>query len=86
MNIVNNLEYAKVREKIGSQRDVSRKLGVDIRTVQRREAGEIVITDEATRALFCLSALDRLHQLIEKVKDNGIRQDLDDVVILLEAH
>ena len=46
MNIVNNLEYQKVRESIGSQRDVSRKLGVDIRTVQRREAEEIIITSE----------------------------------------
>ena len=86
MNIVNNLEYQKVRESIGSQRDVSRKLGVDIRTVQRREAGEIIITFEATRALFCLSALERVRQLIVKVKDNGVRHELDDVAALLEAH
>lgn len=86
MNIVNKIEYAKVREGNGSQRDVARKLGVDIRTIQRREAGEIAITGEATRALLCLSALERVRQLIERVKDNGIRQDLDAVAILLEAH
>ena len=86
MNIVNNIEYAKVRESIGSQRDVSRKLGVDIRTVQRREADEIIITSEATRALFCLSALERLRRLIEEVTDNGIKRELDKLVALLEAH
>ena len=86
MNIVNNIEYQKVREKIGSQRDVSRKLGVDIRTVQRREAGEILITFEATRSLLCLSALERLRLLIEDVKDSGIKRELDNVVVLLEAN
>ena len=83
---VNNIEYQRVRESIGSQRDVSQRLGVDIRTVQRREAGEILITFEATRALFCLSALERLHRLIVDVKDNGVRHELDKLVTLLEAH
>jgi hypothetical protein len=86
MNIVNNTEYQQVRESIGSQRDVSKRLGVDIRTVQRREAGEIIITGEATRALFCLSAIERIHQLMEEVKDNGIKRGLNDLVGLLEAH
>jgi transcriptional regulator with XRE-family HTH domain len=79
-------EYQTVRESIGSQRDVAKLLGVDIRTVQRRECGEIAITFEATRVLFSLSALNRLRQLIAKVTDNGIKRELDDLVALLEAH
>jgi transcriptional regulator with XRE-family HTH domain len=57
-------EYARVRESVGSQKDVARMLGVDIRTVQRRECGEILITDEAVRALHALSALSYLKILI----------------------
>ena len=82
---ITSTEYQKVREGIGSQRDVSKLLGVDIRTVQRREAGEILITFEATRALFCLSAIDYLHGLT--TEDNGVKQeDIDKVLALLEAH
>ena len=79
-------EYEKVRESIGSQRDVAKMLGVDIRTVQRREAGQILITFEATRALFSLSALGYLRTLAASVKDNGIKNDLDDLAVILEAH
>lgn len=79
-------EYHQVRETIGSQKEVARTLGVDIRTVQRRECGEILITFEATRALFCLCAINSLHALIGKVKDNGIRHELGELVVLLEAH
>ena len=86
MTNVNPKEYQSVRETIGSQRDVARLLGVDIRTVQRREAGEIVITFEATRALFCLSAIERLRGLTEQIKSDTVRHELDDVVVLLEAH
>jgi transcriptional regulator with XRE-family HTH domain len=57
-------EYARVRETVGSQKDVARMLGVDIRTVQRRECGEILITDEAVRAIHALSALSHLKRLI----------------------
>lgn len=57
-------EYARVRETVGSQKDVARMLGVDIRTVQRRECGEILITDEAVRALHALSTLSYLKRLI----------------------
>ena len=59
-------EYAGVRETVGSQKDVARMLGVDIRTVQRRECGEILITDEAVRALHALSALSHLKRLMLK--------------------
>ena len=54
-------EYAKVRETVGSQRDVARMLGVDIRTVQRREGKEVPILYEAELALryVCLKSLGR---------------------------
>ena len=79
-------EYHQVRESIGSAKEVAKMLGVDIRTVQRREAGEILITFEATRALFCLSAINRLHTLIDNIQSNGVRRELNDLVTLLEAH
>ena len=85
-HMLTRTDYHRVRESIGSQKEVARLLGVDIRTVQRRESGEILITFEATRALYCLSAINRLHALIAKVKDNGVRRELDNVVGLLEAH
>ena len=34
-------QYHALRESIGSQKEVAKMLGVDIRTVQRRESGEI---------------------------------------------
>ena len=87
--ILEPAQYHKVRETLGSQRDVAKLLGVDIRTVQRREAGEIMITFEATRALFSLSALNYLRTLSANLAqadpDNGIKRELDDLVILLET-
>ena len=81
------VEYEQVRESIGSRRDVAKMLGVDIRTIQRRERAEIAITFEATRALFCLAALNRLRQLIVTVTDNnGIKKELNALAGLLEAH
>ena len=85
-NVLTSSEYHKVRESLGSQRDIAERLGVDIRTVQRREAGEIIITFEATRALLCLSAIHALHELLTRVTDNGIKRDLKELVVLLEPH
>jgi DNA-binding transcriptional regulator YiaG len=79
-----NTEYQQVRESIGSQHDVSRKLGVDIRTVQRREAGEIIITFEATRALFSLKVVEHIRELMEEIGDNGVKHKLDDILFLLD--
>ena len=84
-------EYEKVREGLGSQRDVAKMLGVDVRTVQRRETGQILITSEATRALFCLSALYQAKHLFTIVTNNGIKpsalsNELTDLVGLLEMH
>ena len=83
IHVLTPAEYHQVRESLGSQRDVSERLGVDIRTVQRREAGEIIITFEATRALLCLSAINAIQELIV---NNDVRKDLDRIVTLLEAH
>ena len=80
-------EYEKVRESIGSEKEVAKMLGVDIRTVQRRETGEILITFEATRALFGLCALAHLRRLLAThgLNENNVRHELDNLVTLLEA-
>jgi transcriptional regulator with XRE-family HTH domain len=44
-------EYSNLRKRIGSQKDVAKLLGINIRTVQRRENGEILIMSEAVMAL-----------------------------------
>jgi len=67
MDDMTHNEYATVREKIGSQKDVARMLGVDIRTVQRRECGDIIITDEAVRALLSLTARSHIERLLGKL-------------------
>jgi len=82
VHILTHDEYHQVRESLGSQRDVAQRLGVDIRTVQRREAGEIIITYEATRALLCLIAIKMIEEMIV---DNRVREVLDKVVTVLEA-
>jgi hypothetical protein len=45
-------EYQIARKLRGSQVSVALKLGVDLRTVQRREAGHIHISQEAEMALL----------------------------------
>lgn len=47
-------EYKSLRKQRGTQQSVAALLGVDYRTVQRREAGEIEITREAELALTAL--------------------------------
>lgn len=47
-------EYRQARKERGTQKGVALALGVDYRTVQRREAGEIEITREAALALLAL--------------------------------
>jgi transcriptional regulator with XRE-family HTH domain len=84
--IATKAQYHALRESIGSQKEVAKMLGVDIRTVQRRESGEIMITFEATRALYSLAAINSLHTLIGKCKSNGIRHELDNIVARLEVH
>ena|ERR1700722_9241241 len=43
--------YKSLREKIGTRQEVSKLLGVHLRTLERRENGEVEITDEMVAAL-----------------------------------
>ena len=47
-------EYRALRETIGSQAKVAAALGLNITTIQRREAAEIVVTNECLLALRCV--------------------------------
>lgn len=47
-------DYKSARQKLGTQKDVAAMLGVDYRTIQRREAGTIPITREAELAIMTL--------------------------------
>jgi DNA-binding transcriptional regulator YiaG len=48
-------EYRELRKSVGTQQDVAAALGVDYRTIQRREYGEIKIPREAEMALRALA-------------------------------
>jgi hypothetical protein len=48
-------EYRELRKSLGSQQKVAAELGVDYRTIQRREYGEIKIPREAEMALRALA-------------------------------
>jgi DNA-binding XRE family transcriptional regulator len=55
-NRVSPDDYAAIRHALGfTQEELSRRLGVDLRTVQRREKGEILITNEAVLAVTSLA-------------------------------
>ncbi len=85
---MNRTDYAKVRETLGSQRDVAKMLGVDIRTVQRREVGDIIITNEAVQALLSLSAIRILKDLTVKTDNRekfNVKEELDKLVNLLAS-
>jgi transcriptional regulator with XRE-family HTH domain len=69
-------EYTSIRESLGSQKEVSGRLGVDIRTVQRREAGEITITGEAIRSLYALTALRKITQIAAAMREGTTKQEL----------
>ena len=43
--------YKNLREKIGTRDEVSKLLGIHKRTLERREGGQIKITDEMVSAL-----------------------------------
>jgi DNA-binding transcriptional regulator YiaG len=69
-------EYHQLRETLGSQKEVSQRLGVNIRTVQRRETGEILITEEAVRSLNALTVLGKLVQIAASMRDGSVKQEL----------
>jgi hypothetical protein len=48
-------QYKNERQKRGTQQGVAALLGVHYRTVQRREAGDIAITNEAMLAITSLN-------------------------------
>jgi transcriptional regulator with XRE-family HTH domain len=47
-------QYKSERQRRGTQQGVAALLGVDYRTIQRRESGEIAITVEAALAIRAL--------------------------------
>jgi hypothetical protein len=57
--------YIKLRKRLGSQENVAVLLGVDIRTVQRREAEHIPITAEAARSIMALYARQQVSNWLE---------------------
>ena len=48
-------EYRTLRKSVGTQQKVAADLGVDYRTIQRREYGQIKIPREAEMALRALA-------------------------------
>jgi DNA-binding transcriptional regulator YiaG len=50
-------EYKALREKVGTQAEVSARLQVSRVTVAKRETGAMVITEEAARALSALAGM-----------------------------
>lgn len=49
-------EYRSLRQERGTQKGVATLLGVDYRTIQRREYGEFEVTREAALAILALPA------------------------------
>ena len=47
-------EYKAIRRRIGSWKYVAGRLGIDWRTVARRESGEVAVTQEASAAIAAL--------------------------------
>ena len=52
-------QYQLARRKRGSKEEVACKLGVHITAIDRRERGDIVVTQEAEMALLSLPELDK---------------------------
>jgi transcriptional regulator with XRE-family HTH domain len=52
-------EYKLLRQSVGTQQSVADALGVSITTVQRREAGEIPVTQEAAIAILSVAGRDK---------------------------
>ena len=63
--LMTSSQYLKLRKRLGSQEKVATLLGVDIRTVQRREYGDIPITAEAARAITALHARQQVRNWLD---------------------
>lgn len=76
-------QYIKIRKRIGSQEKVALILGVNIRTVQRREVGDIPITGEAARAIMALAARE-MAQRVLALDRQIFRPDIEEILVLLK--
>jgi DNA-binding XRE family transcriptional regulator len=70
---MNCKSYHEVRELLGSQASVAKRLGVSERTIQRRENGDMKITREAEIALHSLQAFHEFGTIFKTHKSNGDR-------------
>jgi hypothetical protein len=61
--------YQSLRKRVGSQQRVADLVGVDIRTIQRREVGRIPVTQEAARALYSLVARNMAERLVKTLPE-----------------
>jgi hypothetical protein len=53
--LIDNLEYTRLRKEVGTQAHVAKLPGIGLRTIQRRESGELPITREAYIAMMVLT-------------------------------
>jgi hypothetical protein len=53
--LVDNTDYTQLRQQVGTQAYVAKLLGVGVRTIQRRESGELPVTREAYLAIMVLA-------------------------------
>lgn len=74
METVKSEIYHKLRLEIGSQSKVAELLGINIRTLQRREAGELPLNPEAQRSIKALAARQKTENLLHLAKDSNVIQ------------
>jgi transcriptional regulator with XRE-family HTH domain len=84
METVKSETYHKLRLEIGSQAKVAELLGINIRTLQRREAGELPLNPEAQRSIKSLAASLHMDNLLHLAKDSSnIRSAVKELAELL---
>ena len=81
---MNATKYSKLRDRIGSQQQVADLLGVDIRTVQRRECGFIPVTPEAARSIMALRARQLAQYWLENQKGTILPNQINQILVLLK--
>ena len=77
-------QYLKLRKALGSQEKVALLLGVDIRTVQRREAEDIPITPEAARAIMALYARQQVRNWLDSQEGSILPGQGEKLFVLLK--
>ena len=83
METVKSETYHKLRLEIGSQAKVAELLGINIRTLQRREAGELPLNPEAQRSIKALAASLRVENLVRLAHTSDMRSAVEEVAELL---